>query len=269
MAQDCPVKWPNVCHSVVSLILDVCSGVTYYTPPGGCHSLGHLSILENDALHMFTILCISSPLVVNTLETHELRTSISSSRPVRFMGLLKKCASLRSLKLVFGAVQTYVRGRDNESMGDLSEGDANEIVGLTNGENFDDDIQSDDDYSGSDDDAEFVVKGMDEDGACYPKLEKGPQYKDLPLFLPDKIENLHIQGPLDMVNHLTPWLESAADATWLPDLKAISYRLHVHADSDSDDIAMPSPENNLRVSNAVQDFLDVLSMARPFLQIID
>jgi hypothetical protein len=139
MAQDflALVSWPKACRSVASLTLNVCANVSFTPPSGGCDSLRHLSILENDALRMFTVLCVKNPLALETLETLELKTPFmySSSRPVLFMGFLKQCASLRSPKSIFGAKESLGSsaeedGEFDSSEDDLSEGDAAEWKGL-------------------------------------------------------------------------------------------------------------------------------------------
>jgi hypothetical protein len=54
-------------------------------------------------------------------------------------------------------------------------------------------VQNNEDGSGSDDDSGPVIEDMDEE-LYFPEHGNGPEYEDLPLSLPNKIENLHIQG---------------------------------------------------------------------------
>ena len=264
--------WPKACRSIVSLVLDACCGVNF-TPPGGCDSLRHLSILENDAIDMFTVLCVKNPLIAKTLETVELQTScvLSDYRPVLFKEMLRQCVSLRSLKLVFGAKESFwgpEKDWEGELEGSMADFPQHRDVSL--GDQSDDDMEgSESSGPGLNDASEFDIEDVDmnKEEYEYPQYEKVPGYKDLPLFLPNEIEDLHIKGPLEMVDHLAPWLESVTNWTWLPALKTFSFQVAVLAEGVH--AAKPSPEIAPGVSDKVQQFLDHLSATRPSLRLID
>jgi hypothetical protein len=115
--------------------------------------------------------------------------------------------------------------------------------------------ESDAESSGGAERVEFMDKilGNAQEPATSLSIEMLPEYKDLPLFLPTRnsLEDLRIVGPLEMVDDLAPWLESARDDLWLPNLKTIAFQLTIQR-RNAPPIAGGS-------SSQAQEFLDLLA----------
>lgn len=149
---------PKAYRSIVSLRMDFCYALEYF-PPGGCDALRHLSIRNNNALDMFTLLCSKNPLVFEMLETIELRTSsvYTLGRPMDFTRMLQQCTSTRSLHLVFAAADQLFDEIPNSTLDDTEndygeEGDGEEDDGKEDDEDENENENENDDEKNDDND---------------------------------------------------------------------------------------------------------------------
>jgi hypothetical protein len=96
--------------------MDFCYGIRFLPPAsGGCTALRHLSIRNNNAIDMVTVLS-ENPLVLDMIETIELQTSCiySAWRPANFMKMLQQCTSTH---LVFAAIEQGCYGTLDQGEG--------------------------------------------------------------------------------------------------------------------------------------------------------
>lgn len=197
---------PNACASVITLVLDVCHSVML-APPGGCHALRHVSIIENNAVDMFAMTMRKNPGVAAKLETLKLH-HVGYGLGDEFISILKQCTGLQSLDLTLKYPESPVDSDDedmsdgDDSLGDLDEGGLEEKTSGT--------------ITGIAPDSAVPSNPLE---AFWAKVNEG-----LPSF-PNDLQHLRFNGPPAMVSELPIWLECIGNTAWLPHLKSVAFQL--------------------------------------------
>jgi hypothetical protein len=233
---------PKACNSVTSLVLDTCCNFNY-APPAGTDALRHLTIIENDAIQMFV--CIRKNIRevdhLQKLKLVDTRGSLHTYSRDEWRTALKGCTLLKSLDMILDTDTTgYSPERHEIVVEELLEG-IDEVL-----------------------ETEWLVDDQDKENV----------HRNLPAYLPNSLEHLHLQGSPRMVRDLGPWLHHARDPSWLPNLHTISFGLDLAIRKGYGYSAEYEPSAAQReviaaVGPYAKRFLETFSISHPNVQVLN